>query len=382
MTAHPGLGGMPLYLDYNATTPVDPLVADTALRYLTVHFGNPSSDHSYADAPRDAIATARGQVAALLRAPVDGIVFTGSGSEADNLAIAGVVATRGGGHVVVQATEHPAVLQTCQALARRGDVKVTYLPVDTNGIVQPEALSSSITHDTTLVSIMHANNETGVIQPIAALARIAHAHGALMHTDAAQSVGKIPVDVHDLEVDLLTVAGHKLYAPKGVGALYIRPGTEISAIIHGGGQEGSRRAGTENVALISALGAAARIAHDVLPNEPVRQRRLRDRLHRLLEEHLPDRVRLNGHPTDRLPNTLNISIDGVAGRSVLAATPGVAASTGSACHGGRTTPSPVLTAMGHSDQRALGAIRLSLGRYTTDDDVERAAELLAAGARR
>jgi cysteine desulfurase len=383
-TAHPGLAGGPVYLDYNATTPVDPVVAETASLYLTVHFGNPSSDHAYGHHARDAVTRARSQLADLLGAPPLGIVFTGSGSEADNLAIQGVVRATGrrGVHIITQATEHPAILRTCRALVDDELATVTVLPVDADGLVQTDTLAAAIADDTLLVSVMHANNETGVIQPIAELAAIAHAHGALFHTDAAQTVGKIPVHVDDLDVDLLSVAGHKLYAPKGVGALYIRPGTPIAPLLHGGGQEHWLRAGTENVALITALGAAAQLAHGGSRHEPERQRRLRDRLHEQLRARLGNRVRLNGHPTRRLSNTLNVSIDGVDGTRLLAATAGVAASTGSACHSGNTTPSPVLTAMGVSQSTALAAIRLSVGRYTTETDVDAAAEQLTAAALR
>jgi cysteine desulfurase len=377
--SHPRLAGRPIYLDYNATTPVDPQVAQAALPYLHEHFGNPSSAHPYGDEPRAALTRARTQLADLLAACADAVVFTGSGSEADALAIQGVIAERRGARILIQPTEHPAILETCHALARRGDVTVAQVPVDAHGLVQPAALAAVITPDTVLVSIMHANNETGVVQPIAELARIAHAHGALFHTDAAQTVGKLPIRVEDLGVDLLTVAGHKLYAPKGVGALYVRPGIPIAPLVRGGGQERGMRAGTENVALIAALGAAAAIAA-ATPREAQRLQQLRDRLHHNLHTRLGDRLHLNGHPERRLPNTLNVSIDGVDGRTLLAATPAVAASTGSACHAGDITPSPVLTAMGLPAERCRGAIRLSVGRYTSSDDVDRAADLLASAA--
>jgi cysteine desulfurase len=378
---HPALTGGPVYLDYNATTPVDPRVVDAALPYWTVHFGNPSSDHAYATDPRGAVAEARARVASLLGAPPGSVVFTGSGSEADNHAITGPVAARGApAHVLTQVTEHPAVLRTVEHLTRAGLASVTVLGVDGDGRVDPAALEAAITPATAVVSVMHANNETGVIQPIAELARIAHAHGALMHTDAAQTYGKIPTRVDDLEVDLLSIAGHKLYAPKGVGALYIRPGRRIAPLVHGGGQEGGRRAGTESVAHIVALGTAAALAGEHLSDESARLRDLRDRLHRRLDQRLPGRVHLNGHPRERLPTTVNLSIDSVDARALLAAVPGVAASTGSACHAGTSTPSPVLVAMGRTREQALGAIRLSVGRYTTGADVERAADLIAAAA--
>jgi cysteine desulfurase len=326
---------MGIYLDYNATTPTDPRVVEAMLPYLNTHFGNPSSGHAYATAPAEALATARHQVASLIGAHPDEIVFTGSGSEADNLAIRGTALARGGVHVVTQRTEHPAVLAACDALRRLHGVRVTALPVDGRGQVDPAALTAVLTDRTALVSIMLANNETGTLQPIAELARIAHEHGALVHTDAAQAVGKIPVDVDDLGVDLLTVVGHKMYAPKGVAALYVRTGVRLEPLIYGGGQERGVRAGTENVALAVALGAAADLAAaDLTAGEPERLRDLRDELHRRLADQLPGPVELNGHPTQRLPNTANRSLTGYDGNTLLAAVASVAASTGSACHTG------------------------------------------------
>jgi cysteine desulfurase len=381
---HPALVEGPVYLDYNATTPVDPAVVEAMLPYLSVHFGNPSSGHPYAGAPRAALAAARDEVRALVGAPSGQIVFTGSGSEANNLAIRGTVLTAGADppHVITQATEHPAVLATCAALHRLHGVEVTRLPVDTHGLVDPAELDAAFTPRTVLVSIMAANNETGVLQPVDELARVTHAHGALLHTDAAQAVGKVPVDVSELGADLLTIVGHKMYAPKGIAALYLRPGLALEPVVYGGGQEGGLRAGTENVALAVALGAAAVLAaRELAGGGQQRLRALRDRLHARLTDTLPDRVLLNGHPDRRLPNTLNVSIPGLSGDDLLAATPGVAASTGSACHSGDRRPSPVLTAMGHPDARSLAAVRLSLGRWTTAGDIERAGDLLTASAR-
>ena len=377
------LDGGPVYLDYNATTPIDQLVVDAMAPYLGTHFGNPSSAHLYADPSRQALARARDQVAELIGATAAEVVFTGSGSEANNLAIRGAVLSSGRDrpHVITQVTEHPAVLQTCNALQRLHGVEVSYLPVDGHGLVDPAALAAAITPDTVLVSVMHANNETGVLQPIAELARIAHDHDVLMHTDAAQAVGKVPVDVTALGVDLLTVVGHKMYAPKGVAALYVRTGVALEPIIYGGGQEGGLRAGTENVALAAGLGAAADLASaELAAGGHVRVAALRDRLHHLLVQALPDRVCLNGHAEHRLPNTHNVSIRGVRGDDLLAATPDVAASTGSACHAGTTDPSPVLHAMGLDRDRSLAALRLSLGRWSTEQDIDRAADLLAAAA--
>ncbi len=378
-TAHPGLRDGPIYLDYNATTPVDPIVVEAMLPYLSTHFGNPSSTHHYGHVTRQAIETARKQVAQLLGCTAGEIIFTGGGSESDNLAIRGVALARraSGNHIITQVTEHPAVLKTCNALERLHGLRVTYLPVDAYGRVSPADVEAAIDGQTILVTIMHANNETGTLQPIAEIAEIAHRHRVLVHTDAAQSVGKIPTRVEDLGVDLLTVAGHKLYAPKGIGALYVRRGVQLEPVIYGGGQESGRRAGTENIAHMVALGAACLLAQEQLAESQPRLKRLRDRLEQRLAEFLPGSVYLNGHRSERLPNTLNISVDRVIGEEVLAATPEIASSTGSACHEGSTDPSAVLMTMGLSRQRALGALRLTLGRWSTEDEVERAARLLA-----
>jgi len=382
-SSHPALADGPVYLDYNATTPVDPRVVAAMQPYLTEHFGNPSSAHAYAAAPAQALRAARERVAALIGSAGGDIVFTGSGSEANNLALRGAVLAFGRErpHVVTQQTEHPAVLATCRALQRLHGVEVTYLPVDCDGLVNPDEVATAITPRTALVSVMLDNNETGTMQPIAALARVAHEHGTLFHTDAAQAAGKIPIDVASLGADLLTVVGHKMYAPKGIAALYVRPGVALEPIAYGGGQEHGLRSGTENVALSVALGAAATIARDELA-DGVRDRltRLRDRLYRGLVESLPERIALNGHPEHRLPNTLNVSISGCGGDAVLAATPGIAASTGSACHAGTTEPSPVLSAMGLDSDRALSAVRLSLGRWSTVEQVDLAIAAIAKAA--
>ncbi len=379
MTTHPGLQDGPIYLDYNATTPVDPVVVDAMLPFFSTHFGNPSSAHRYGQTTHQELGRAREQVAQLLGCASDEIVFTGGGSESDTLAIRGVaLAERArGNHIITQVTEHPGVLNVCRALTRLHGFRVTCLPVDIYGRVDPADVEEAIDDQTILLTIMHANNETGTIQPIAELAEIAHRHGVLMHTDASQSVGKIPTDVAALGVDLLTVAGHKLYAPKGIGALYVRRGLQLEPAIYGGGQEGGRRAGTENVAFAAALGTAAVLAREQLAESQIRLRALRDRLQQLLEGYLPGAVHLNGHVTQRLPNTLNVSIDGIVGEEMLAATPDIASSTGSACHEGSTEPSAVLMAMGLSRERALGALRLTLGRWSTANEVERAAILLA-----
>ncbi|WP_344474084.1 cysteine desulfurase family protein [Nonomuraea monospora] len=374
----------PVYLDHNATTPIDPRVAEAMTPYLTTWFGNPSSGHRHGERPRQAMAVAREQVAALIGARAPEVVFTGSGSEANLLALRGAVlaAGRTRPHVITQATEHPAVLETCRALARLHGARVTTLPVDGDGLVAAAALEAALTTDTVLVSVMAANNETGVLQPVAELAALARARGALFHCDAAQAAGKIPIDVLAWGVDLLTVVGHKMYAPKGVAALYVRDGVALEPVVYGGGQERGLRAGTENVALAVAIGAAADLAaRDFATGAPARLRELRDDLHRRLSTALPGRVRLNGAAGRRLPNTLNVSIDGVLGSDLLAAAPSVAASTGSACHSGARTPSPVLSAMGLDAGRALGAVRLSLGRGSTTGDVETAAAALTDAAR-
>ena len=372
----------PIYFDYNATTPVDPRVLEAMLPYFWEQFGNPSSSHAYGLKTHAAIEQARGQVAALLGCAPEAIVFTGGGSEADNLALKGIADSRrdAGNHLITSQIEHPAVLATCRYLEARG-YTITRLPVDAAGQVDPAAVAQAITDRTILVSIMHSNNETGSIQPIAEIARVAHTRGVLVHTDAAQSVGKVPIDVRALGVDLLTVAGHKLYAPKGIGALYVRRGLRPEPVIHGAGHEAGLRAGTENVPYIVALGKACEVAGRTLPTSGPRVERLRDRLHAALAAGVPG-LALNGHPTSRLPNTLNVSFPDVDGEVLLAATPAIAASTGSACHAGRTEPSAVLLAMGLSRERALGAVRLSLGRDTSEADVEQAASALTAAWRR
>ncbi len=379
MRKHPGLQGGPIYLDYNATTPVDPAVFDAMLPYLSTHFGNPSSSHSYGHTAHHAIDIAREQVAQLLHClPVE-VVFTAGGSESDNLAIRGVALARRdkGNHMITQITEHPAVLNTCRALERFHGFRVTYLPVDESGQVSPADVEAAIEAQTVLITIMHANNETGTIQPIGEIAQIARRHSVLMHSDAAQTVGKIPTRVDELGVDLLTVAGHKVYAPKGIGALYVRKGLQLEPIVYGGGQEAGRRAGTENIAFNVALGTACLLASEQLAGSQKHLQQLRDHLYQRLEASLPGSVHLNGHRTERLPNTLNISVERVIGEEVLAATPEIASSTGSACHEGKTEPSAVLIAMGASRERALGALRLTLGRWLSEEEVEQAATLMA-----
>ncbi len=375
----------PIYLDYNATTPVDPAVAAALLPFVTDHFGNPSSTHAFGTAAHAAVERARAQVAALIGARADEIVFTGGGSEASNHAIKGAYFAAGAPpsdiHVVTTAVEHPATAKPIEWLCRLG-ARATVLPVDRFGRIDPDAVRRAVTPQTRLVSVMHSNNETGVLMPVREIAAACRARGVLLHTDCAQSLGKVPVDVADLGVDLLTVAGHKLYAPKGVGALYVRSGVKLESLVHGAGHERGRRAGTENVAYAVALGAAAALAATALPGETGRLRALRDRLHALLLAALGDRVVLNGHPELRLPNTLNVNFVGHVGAELLARVPGVAASTGSACHEGKVNLSPVLAAMGVPREVGRGAVRLSVGRFTTEEEVDHAAELLAGAAAR
>jgi cysteine desulfurase len=371
-----------IYLDHNATTPIAPEVRDAMRPYLEDRFGNPSSAHEYGTVARRAVDAARSQVAALLGCEPDSIVFTASGSEADNLAIKGVALARlgDGDHIVTSAIEHPAVLGACRYLERRLGYRLTILPVDGFGTVDPEEVRRAIEPDTVLISVMHANNEVGTLQPVAEIARVAHEQGIVLHTDAAQSVGKVAIDVDDLGVDLLAVTGHKFCAPKGVGALYVRPGTRLDSLIHGAGHEHGVRAGTENVPYIVGLGAACALAAQRLrAGAPNDVRRLRNRLHTALQSAVPG-LALNGHPENRLPNTLNVSFPGCDGETLLVGAPSVAAATGSACHSGRTEPSQVLSAMGLVAERALAAVRLSLGHDTTASDVDAAATALAASS--
>jgi cysteine desulfurase len=361
----------PIYLDYNASTPVEPQVAEAMREALEDGFGNPSSAHWAGVPARARLELGRMQVAAMLGCAPGEIVFTSGGSEANNFAIKGVFFTRGRkpAHLITSAVEHPSVLEPCRFLERLG-ARVTRLPVDGAGRVDPDDLRSAIASDTILVSIMHANNETGTVQPVEECARIAHEHAIPFHTDAAQTVGKLPARVDVLGADLLTVVGHKMYAPKGVGALFVRSGVSLESLIHGAGHESGRRAGTESALLATGLGAACELAGDLAWTGHVRE--LRDRLWDGLRARFGERVVLNGHADRRLPNTLNASFVGRIGADVLAAAEGVAASTGSACHSGRIEVSPVLAAMGVKDDIALGAVRFSLGRGTTAEEIDEA----------
>ncbi|MFA5241257.1 MAG: cysteine desulfurase family protein [Sulfuricella sp.] len=367
----------PVYLDYNATTPVAPEVADAIEPYLREHFGNPSSSHVYGQRAKQAVEQARGEVATLIGAQADEIVFTGCATEANNLTILGVARALGGEkqHLVTSAVEHPSVMQPFLRLRDEG-WELSILPVDSSGRVDPQAVERALRPDTALVSVMHANNEVGTIQPIAAIARLTRPRGILLHSDAAQSIGKIAVNVDELGVDLLTLAGHKFYAPKGVGALFVRKGTALSPVLAGASHEHGLRPGTENVAFIAALGMAARLAHERLPKTQARLKAMRDQLHLQLLAEVPGLL-LNGPSEFRLPNTLNVSFPGVSGHELLAmAAADVAASTGSACHAGSGPASGVLGAMGLDSGRAAGAVRLSLGASTTAAEIGRAARAL------
>lgn len=371
----------PVYLDYNATTPVAAEVLAAMLPYLTQHFGNPSSSHPYGLKAAEAVRAARASVAGLLGAAADEIVFTGSATEANNLALLGVARALTGQkrHLLVSAVEHPAVIAPALHLQSEG-WELSVIPVDAYGRVDPAEVAAALRPDTALVSIMHANNEVGTIQPVAEIAAITRARGILLHTDAAQSAGKIALDVDALGVDLLTLAGHKFYAPKGVGALYVRRGTPVAPIQFGAGQERGLRPGTENVPQMVGLGAAARLARERLPAATEKLRTLRDGLHRRLSAAVPG-LMLNGHPSERLPTTLNVSFPGISGRELLARVAArVAASVGSACHSDTDTVSGVLAAMGCDARRAAGAVRLSVGWMTTPEEVEAAAAALAEGA--
>lgn len=364
-----------IYLDYNASTPIDPAVAAAMKPFLEDHYGNPSSGHWATTTATTALGTARGQVAALLGCQNDEIVFTSGGSEANNLALKGVffALREKGDHIITTQIEHPAIIEPCRFLERLG-ARMTYLSVDGTGRVDPDDLRKAITPRTILVSIMHANNEVGTIQPITDCARIVHEHEVLFHTDAAQSVGKIPTAVNELGVDLLSIAGHKVYAPKGVGALFVRRGVSVEPLIHGAGHERGRRAGTESALLAVGLGKACELARDLAPTD--RMRDLRDQFWKKLQEQFSNRVSINGHLTQRLPNTLNVSFVGQIGAEILGRLDGVAASTGSACHSGQIELSPVLKAMGVVPEVGMGAIRFSLGRATTRDDIDTVVENL------
>jgi len=351
-------------------------VVDAMLPYLREHFGNPSSEHEIGRRARTAVEDSRQRVATMLGCSSDEIVFTSGGTEANNLAIRGVTEARPDHrHIVTSVIEHPATASPCHWLERHG-YRISWIGVEADGRVRVDEVTTALAPHTALVTVMHANNETGVVQPIADIARAAQHHGAIVHTDAAQSIGKIPVDVQTLGVDLLSVAGHKLYAPKGVGALFVRRGTPLAPFVLGAGHERGIRPGTENVASIVGLGVACESACRDMAAWTARVHQLRDELWRRLREQVPG-IALNGHVDQRLPNTLNVRFPVVSGTELLAATPEIAASTGSACHDGQESASAVILAMGVPAAEAVGTVRLTLGRMTTTDDITRAAEALA-----
>ncbi len=367
----------PIYLDYNGTTPLDPEVVAAMRPFLEEEFGNPSSGHLYAVKPRQALATARRQAAALLNCAPEEIIFTSGGTEANNWAIIGTarMLRDRGRHIVTSAFEHPAVLKVC-AFLEKEHYEITHLPVGEDGLVDVADVRAALRPDTILITIMHANNEVGTIQPISEIAALARSRGIRIHTDAAQSLGKIPVDVHELGVDLISLAGHKLYAPKGVGALYIRQGVALETFMHGAGQEMGRRAGTENILEIVGLGKACEVAARNLEKNRRHMQTMRDRLHTAITSGLNE-VRLNGHPEKRLPNTLSLSFRGLEANRILEAIGlEVAASAGAACHADNIEISHVLKAMAVPVEWAKGTLRLTTGRMTTAAEIDRAAEVV------
>ena len=369
-----------LYLDYAATTPTHPDVVKVMLPYFADAFGNPSSIHAYGQEARGSVEVARDKIAALIGASAEEIVFTSGGTEADNFALEGVAfaSQSKGNHIITSTVEHHAVLATCKFLEGKG-FRVTCLPVDRYGMVDPDNVRSAITDKTILISVMHANNEMGTIEPIAEIGKIAREAGVCFHTDAVQTVGHIPVDVNELGVDLLSMSAHKLYGPKGVGALYIRKGTKLTAFMHGGEQERGHRASTENVPGIVGFGKAAELAGQEINEEAECLTRLRNKLITGLLERI-DHIHLNGHPVKRLPNNVNISVDFVEGESMLLNLDlaGICASTGSACSSGSVEPSHVLLAMGLPQIQAHGSLRFTLGKWTTDEETNRVLEILPA----
>jgi cysteine desulfurase len=358
-----------IYLDYNATTPIAKEVADAMLPFIYGNFGNPSSSHNLGIAAKKSVKDARKHVAALIGCSTDELIFTSGGSESNNTVIKSVASTlkHRGNHIITSVIEHPAILNPCTYLEENG-YEITHLPVDEFGMVRTEDLENAITDKTILVTIMHSNNETGTLQPIKEIAEICRKKKILFHTDASQSLGKVPVNVKKLDVDFLTIAGHKLYAPKGVGALFIRKGITIEPLIHGADHEKGRRAGTENVIYATALGKACEIAQDKLKNDDLEK--LTQFFFKELQNSFGDKIKLNGHPFKRLPNTLNVSFIGFNAQDIITGLGDVAISRGSACHSGLTSISPVLKAMGLSEEEGAGAIRFSLGRYTTKKEIE------------
>jgi cysteine desulfurase len=373
----------PIYLDYNATTPHDPEVIEAMRPFFEAEFGNPSSSHYYGSKPKQAVIRAREQVASLLNCRPQEIIFTSGGTESNNFAIKGCAESFGhrGQHIITSQIEHPAVLEVCRFLEANG-YEITILPVDKYGRVSVNDVAAAITPQTILISIMHANNEVGTIEPIVEIAQLAQNHDIVVHTDAAQSVGKIPVDVHHLGVDLLSIAGHKLYAPKGVGALYMRPGLVPAKFMHGAGQEMAVRAGTENVLEIVGLGMACEIAGRDLEKNMKHMQAMRDQLYAGLKQRC-DPVKRNGHPQNCLPNTLSISFLGLAADRILNAIgTEVAASAGAACHSDTVEVSAVLEAMNIPLEWAQGTLRLTTGRATSAADIDKAVQVICAAVQK
>ena len=365
----------PIYLDYNATTPIDPQVAEAMLPFVHQHYGNPSSSHALGVTAHAAVEEARGLVGEMLGCLPQEVVFTSGGTEANNYAIKGVAGAyrAKGNHIITSSVEHPAVIEVCRFLENKDGEqncsRVTYLPVDQFGMLDPQQISDAITDQTVLVTIMHANNEVGTVEPIREIAEIAHRHGVLVHADCAQSIGKIPVNVDDLGVDLLTVAGHKLYAPKGIGVLYVRTGVKLEKLIHGANHEMNWRAGTENVIEIVGLGKACQLIHQNLPEYQVHMGKMRDQLESGLLDRFPS-SKVNGHPEKRLPNTSSISFKKLEANKILDRLTNVAASAGAACHSDRVEVSSVLEAMKVPLEYAMGTIRFSVGRFTTSSEIQ------------
>ncbi|HPJ34845.1 MAG TPA: cysteine desulfurase family protein [Spirochaetota bacterium] len=369
---------LPAYLDYNGTTPLDPEVITAMRPFLEENFGNPSSSHWYGIRPKQAVEAARKQVAKLINCLPEEIIFTSGGTESNNNAIKGIARTlqHKGRHIVTSAFEHPAVIEVCRYLESEG-FETTLVPVDKEGMLDPEMVNQVLRSDTILITVMHANNEVGTVQPIEAISRLAREHGIVMHTDAAQSLGKIPVDVQALGVDMLSIAGHKIYAPKGIGALYVRKGITLEKFCHGAGQENGWRAGTENVPGIAALGKACEIADRDIEAAMTRMREMRDRLHLGISGRISE-VRLNGHHENRLPNTLNLSFKGLEANSILEEIGlEVAASAGAACHADTVAISHVLEAMQVPLEWAKGTLRFSVGRMTTVEEIDRAIDAVS-----
>jgi cysteine desulfurase len=367
----------PIYLDYNATTPIDREVAEDMKPYLEEHFGNPSSLHWYGIQAREAIEKARRQVADLLNCKPEEIIFTSGGTESNNFAIKGSTYANKhkGNHIITSTIEHSAVIEVCRYLEANG-FKISYLPVDKTGLIDLTELEKAITSQTILITVMHANNEVGTIQPIQEISKIARKHGVIFHTDAAQSVGKIPTHVDELGVDLLSISGHKIYAPKGVGTLFIRQEIHLEKFMHGAGHERGMRAGTENVLEIAGLGKACEVAKRDLEKNMAHSKAMRDRLFIGLKNRIKE-IALNGHPEKRLPNTLNVSFFGIDARFLLSGLKEIAASAGSACHAGSTSISSVLAAMNVPPELAQGTIRFSTGKMTIEEEIDKAVNLIA-----